>query len=183
MKAFFTYLSLVARSGWGIVGGISLAVWLIGLFVGSLEGYRWFGFAVGVVAILLGGFSVYQRQLAQIGELEQRVIELQTPTFSAERFAAAKDQWKGLSDPEKEAVRHLLIHGELTEKQAVRHLQDKKIAIGMQNVFYGIADHTGLVQRTFQGSTGTEHVHGYLGTYQVNPEMRESLMEIVSSES
>ena len=95
-------------------------------------------------------------------------------------------QWRltgaGLATQSKEAVRQLLIHNELTERQAVRHLQDKGIAIGMQSVFAGIASRMGLVQRTFQGSTGKEHVHGYEGTYQANLAMREPLRAIIDSE-
>ncbi len=180
MKAFFTYLGLVARSGWGIVGVISLTVWLVSLFVGPLQGHLWIGFAVVVVALLLGGFSVHKRQLKRIGELEQEVIRLETPAFSAERLAAAEDHWKGLSGPEQEAMKHLLVHGELTEKQAVRHLQDKGITTGMY-VFHGIAARTGLVQRT-AGFTSEENVRGYTGTYRVNPKMLEPLMAIVESE-
>ena len=148
MKAFFTYLVLVARSGWGIAAFISLTVWLVSLFFEALDVPGWFGFAVVLVALSGGGFTVYARQQKRIDALEQQVIELQTPKLSAERLAAANEQWKSLSGPQKEAVRHLLIHGELTEKQAVRHLSDKKIAIGMQSVFDGIAERTGLVQRT-----------------------------------
>ncbi len=85
MQAFFTYLGLVARSGWGIVGVISLTVWLVSLFVGPLQGHLWIGFAVVVVALLLGGFSVHKRQLKRIGELEQEVTRLETPAFSTER--------------------------------------------------------------------------------------------------
>ncbi len=92
--------------------------------------------------------------------------------------------WRALSEPKREALRQLLIHGELTEKQAVRHLEDKAIAIGMHSVFDSIANRRmGLVQRTFQGSTGQEHVRGYTGTYRVNPEMREALTAIVDSEN
>ena len=185
MRAFFTYLGLVARSVWGIAAIISLAVWLVSLFVERLDVPGGFGFAVVLVALLGGGFTVYARQQRrlqeQIGALEKKVIELQTPAFSAERLAAAEDQWKGLSEVEKEAMKHLLIHGELTEKQAVRHLQDKGIAIGMVNVFHGIEARTGLVQRT-AGVTRADSTHGYTGTYQVNPKMLEPLMAIVESE-
>jgi len=77
-------------------------------------------------------------------------------------------------------MKHLLIHGELTEKQAVRHLQDTGIAIGMQTVFDTIAERTGLVQHTV-GVT-REGLLGYPGTWKVNPKMLEPLTAIIESE-
>ena len=182
MKSFFTYLRLVATSGFGIVGDLLLAAWLLAPFVGPLEEYRWFVFAVMAFAFLFGGFSVYRQQVTRISELEQKVMELQAPAFSTERRMAAQSAWDSLSGPEKEAVKQLLIYGELDEKQAVAHLQATGIAIGMQNVFHGIAARTGLVQRTFQGSTSRENVYGYEGTYRVNPEMLEPLTAIIREE-
>ena len=78
-------------------------------------------------------------------------------------------------------MKHLLIHGELTEKQAVRHLQDTGIAIGMQTVFDTIAERTGLVQHTV-GVTREERLLGYTGTWKVNPKMLEPLTAIIESE-
>ena len=70
MKAFFTYLGLVAWSGWGIAGAISLTVWLVSLFVGRLNVPGWFGFldplsgesmdtnTAGMMAVVAGALFV-----------------------------------------------------------------------------------------------------------------------------
>ena len=181
MKVLFTYLWQVAKSGWGIAAIVSLAVWLVKLFVERLDVPDWFGFAVVLVALLGGGFTIYSRQEERLDALEQEVTELQTPKFSAEKLAAASGQWKSLSDSEKEAVRYLLIHGTRTEKQAVRHLQDEGIAIGLPSVFDSIEARTGLVQRTAD-LTRDDKLIGYKGAYEVNPAMLEPLTAIIESE-
>ena len=152
-----------------------------------LPDWEWWRWAIAlllsmlVIAIVNATRLIRDRDstIAALQNADDLLLESQIPTYSAETLATAETQWRSLSNPEKEAVRQLLIQGELTEKQAVRHLQEKRIANGMQSVFWGIAARTSLVQRTFQGTTGKEHVHGYTGTYRVNPALRESLMEII----
>ncbi|HYN16133.1 MAG TPA: hypothetical protein VES66_10155 [Terriglobales bacterium] len=119
-----------------------------------------------------------QRNLIRLDvRSEERLAATQNP-FLAELDAEADRLLAQLGAWEQEAVRLVLVQGELTDRQAMAQLQSKTLlqeSVG--SVFISIAERTNFVRRVWPVGQ-TEHVTGYQGPYQISPNYKDSLVRI-----
>jgi hypothetical protein len=95
--------------------------------------------------------------------------------FAAEVSAKVKEGMAKLGRHEREALRQLLIEGQLTDRRAVALLQQRGLVSGaLLGVFHNIELQTGFVQQA-RNPTREDHLLGYDGAWLVNPSYRSEL--------
>lgn len=185
LKSLATYLRLLLFGLWGAIGAIleaaSILAFLASFFVPQLEPTRWVAFGVLALAVLVSGFRIWQSEFQRRIALEKELQEAKSPKFDAQSRQFAEQAWSKLAPEEKEAVRLLFLHGDLSERQGLQYLQAQGMAANWGSIYYGIAERTNFVQRVVPGRQRDEHVHGYTGPYTINPKFRPLLEELVQS--
>ncbi len=106
---------------------------------------------------------------------EERTKAQSSLLFAAEVSSRVTDGMAKLQPHEAEAVRQLLIEGELTDKRAIGLVQGKGLVkTTMVWIFPAIETQTGFVRRRFPPSSD-ERAHGYTGPWELNPSLRSEI--------
>lgn len=112
---------------------------------------------------------------------EERARILRISPFVEETRATVQAGIAKLDNAEKEAVRLLIVRGEMTDSQALQVLREKGLISGNQaGIFKRIADATQLVERVWPFDRG-EALLGYTGPWRVNPSLKSILEAQLSS--
>lgn len=123
----------------------------------------------------------YVVEIAVPGDFERRMAS--TPKYSPAVLAEAKEQYGGLGHVEREAIRQLLVVGQMTDAQMEKHLSRKGLAHGAHTVLQGLSNQTTLVLRVVPERQHGEHVSGYKGPYMINPVFKEVLGDFIAVNS
>jgi len=186
------FLRELLRGAFGIVGDVSTLVFMLTFFVPGLESFRVVLFIAIAIGFIGSAFSISKRQQAALKEYEalhaSEVRRLQTeidllkrPKFTAETRHVAENAYRKLDRTQKVALRHLLVAGDMTDRQALNFLHTKGMAMNYGSIFSGLSE-VGLVQRVLQDRQRTEHVTGYTGNYTITPHFREVLTELIEAD-
>jgi hypothetical protein len=121
-------------------------------------------------------FISISRELVRLDvRAEERWAFTTSVPFGREIARKIKEGMEKLRPFEREAVRQLLIEGELTDQRAIGLLRATGILIeNVMAVFYLIWTNTGFVQRVWQPSD-QERVHGYTGPWVINPKFKDGI--------
>ena len=103
-----------------------------------------------------------------------------TPTYSPALLAEAKEQYGSIGHLEREAIRQLLLVGQMTDAQVEKHLSKKDLAHGPQSILQGLSNRTTLVLRAVPEQHG-ERLHGYKGPYVINPVFKDALEDVIGA--
>ena len=174
---------------YGLIGDVSTAVFILSYYVAGLESWRPLLGVVLVIGFVVSGFKLLcaSRQHTRdaerrIEELERIIAALQQPKYSAPILSQATEQYGALGHVLREAVRHLLVVGEMTDALMQAHLSKKGLAHGASSILEGLSNQTTLVQRVVPERQSGEHVSGYKGPYKINPVFREALDDVVATD-
>ncbi|HLG55675.1 MAG TPA: hypothetical protein VI485_10110 [Vicinamibacterales bacterium] len=203
MRPFGTYLKDFFHNWWAGVGALSV----VGFFVPRLNDYWPYIAAVAVLAFIGAGFVVdrqriqrhdaelerirrehdavirgqQEQQAANVSRLEAEIAELRRPKFTAETRKTGEEAYRKIDRVLKVALRHLLIAGNMTDRQALNYLHTKGMATNYGSIFSGLVEQTPFVHRTSQ-PTGRDRAFPYEGDYTVNPTFREVLTELIEAD-
>jgi len=179
------YLKSLFHNWFAAVGALSL----IAFFVPVLAEFWQFLAAVALLAFIAAGFRVYQQQeerrvseteslRGETESLRSEIERLRQPRFTAEIRQEAERQLRALAAPFHDALRQLLIAGQMTDHQMHDHLLRLGHG-GIPSALQGLSNETTLVVRT--GHTEREYIRGYQGPYAINDRFREVLEELLQS--
>ena len=106
---------------------------------------------------------------------EERELLRKTSGPSAETRTVVEEGLGKLNDAEKEAIRLLLIEGEMTDRRAIQVLKEKgALTDNPMYIFPRIASETGFVRRV-SSAHPRERLLGYDGSWAVNPSLKPVL--------
>jgi Mn-dependent DtxR family transcriptional regulator len=120
----------------------------------------------------------------ELTRLDARIEEKHRLETSAKYAADIREQaergWKKLDDYEKQALRQLFIFGgQASDRQVMAALSEKGVSSGSRaQVFQKIQNDTGFIQRAWPFHD-TERVYGYEGPWQINPQFKNILEELL----
>lgn len=186
------FLRELLTGAFGIVGDVSTLVFVLTFFVPGLESFRSVLFIAIAVGFIGSAFNTYKRQNAaleartaeyagEVQRLELEINELKRPKFGVETRQVAENAYRKLDRTQKIALRHLLVAGDMTDRQALNFLHTKGMAMNYGSIFSGLSE-IGLVQRVLQDRQRAEHVTGYTGNYTIAPQFKEALSELIESD-
>jgi hypothetical protein len=118
----------------------------------------------------------------RVSELEAEIAELRRPKFTEEIRQIAERAYKDLKREERIVLRYMVAAGDMTDRQALQHLQTKGMATNWGSVFSRLSLETPFVQRVLQGRQYAEHVKGYEGNYTLNPRFRDVLEVLIEGD-
>jgi hypothetical protein len=203
MSPFGTYLKDLVHNWWAGIGALSV----VGFFVPRLNDYWPYITAVSVLAFIRAGFAVdrqriqrheaelerlrrehdavvreqQEQHVAVVSRLEAELAELRRPKFTAETRKAGEDAYRKLDRVQKVALRHLLVAGNMTDRQALNYLHTFGMATNYGSIFSGLVENTPFVHCVSQPS-GRDRAFPYAGDYTVNPTFRDILTELVQAD-
>ena len=169
---------------WVGIGSVALEV-ISGIgssFNSWVEQHHWVTDYVLLLAFFIAAFRLYCRQKEENQKLKDELEGLKNPKIDPEIKRVAVEGWTQLKPEEKEAVRHLLLHDTLTERQALEYLRQKGMAMNWGAVFQNIALKTNLVERVLPEHQSNEYSSGYTGPWKIHPKFTEALREIINEE-
>jgi len=162
--------------GWWKWVGIGLAALEMGGRIVSsfnpwVKQHQWVTDWILLAALFVSGFQLYRRQQKEIRQLRHDLEEPEQPKVDPEIERVASEGWAHLALEEKEAVRHLLLHDTLTNRQVLDHLQEKGISVSWGRVFNEINRKTNFVQPDTRELDNTQ-------TWSIHPKFKEALQEL-----
>jgi hypothetical protein len=189
---FVRFLRELLTGIFGIVGDVSTVVFVLTFFVPGLESFRVVLFVAIAIGFIGSAFNIYKRyegvikergalHAAEVSRLQSEIDELKRPKFTAETRGVAESAYRKLDRTQKFALAHLLVAGDMTDRQALNYLHTKGMAMNYGSIFSSLTE-VGLVQRVMQDRQRAEHVTGYTGNYTIAPRFREVLTELVASD-
>lgn len=132
---------------------------------------------------LLLEFGELARELVRLDvRADERVQRPSTTSYSQEQKAKVEKGMSKLSEAEREALRQLLLEGQLTDRRAIDLVREKGLLKDNQVfIFPRIASETGFVQRIWEWNKG-EDITGYQGPWQLNQQLRSVIENYMSGE-
>jgi len=137
-----------------------------------------YGFLVLIEKVIRRDDGRFTVEIVIPGDAERRMASL--PPYTPEVLEEVRRQYEALDKVLREAVRHLLLVGEMTDAQMARHLSEKKVAHGAPAILQGLSNQTTLVQRVLPDQQQGERATGYRGPYKINPVFKDALRDIVA---
>ncbi len=189
---FARFLRELLTGIFGIVGDVSTLVFVVTFFVPGLESFRVVLFIAIAIGFVGSAFRIYRQHeglvkerdalhAAEVSRLQSEINELRRPKFTAEARNIAEGAYRKLDRTQKIALGHLLVAGDMTDRQALNYLHTRGMAMNYGSIFSGLTE-VGLVQRVMQDRQRAEHVTGYTGNYTIAPRFKEALAELIAGD-
>jgi hypothetical protein len=137
-----------------------------------------YGFLVLTEKVVRGDDARFRVEIVIPGDLERRLAS--SPPYSPEIFREAQAQYGNLGEVLREAVKRLLLVGEMTDTQMKKYLSEKGLAHGLKTALQQLSHDTPLVQRVLAERQPGEGADGYQGPYKINPVFRSALLDVVA---
>jgi hypothetical protein len=211
MASFFRYLRDLFRAWWAVGGALSLIAFFIPtlnnypLFIVAVAvvAFTMAGFRLHQQQVrskddrICALTGEHARQIEEVkaqhdaviaefsnkvSRLEAEIADLRRPKFTEETRQVAEAAYRKLDRTQKVALRHLLVTGDITDRQALNYLHSKGMAMNYGSIFSALSE-AGLVQRVMQDRQRAEHVTGYTGNYTVAPRFRDVLTDLVRADA
>lgn len=122
--------------------------------------------------------------ISNLTRLDLRVEErakLTRAPYESDIRAQVETALSKLNDGEKEAVRHLFLEGEITDRRAIELVRQKGLLQdNPSHIYIRIASETGFVRRVWAWDRA-EAMVGYSGPWELNPHLKPILEEYLFS--
>lgn len=131
----------------------------------------------------LAATAMLAEHRATVEKLELEIDRLSQPPLGAETYRFVEREFRPLNGAYKQAIRYLLIRGEMTDQQMVEFIS--RINYGVYpTILDGIAEHTPFVLRHDRVPTKEERLlGGFQHRYVINPSLRPALEKLVAEDA
>lgn len=109
--------------------------------------------------------------------LKSELSSLKSPEIPPETMDIVREGWDKLEPYEREGVKLLTTHGDMTDRVARLKLN----LLNLANLFPRIEERTNFVQHTSQSYDRTEALMGYQGTWTINPHFKAAIENFLKS--
>ncbi len=129
--------------------------------------------------VVTPNFQSIAEELTRIDvRLEERARVTREGQFGKEMREGVAKGLAALSPAQREAVRLLFIHGDLTDRQAIKFAKEAGLSYNSAGIYHPIADSTSFVQRVWP-LHDQERVYGYQGPWTLNPKLKPLLEDVL----
>ncbi len=169
MQSVWKYLVSFCADWIALMSGIaSLVLTFVGAAVPKVPSSAvWL---LGAGCFLLASYRVWLKEHRALEKANEQIRLLQEPKLSEERKREVEAKFTSLNDSEKEALRQIVLLGQMSREQINNHLVSKGFP-NNPDVFDSIEAKTGFVRRTYRGH------------YEINPTLKLVLEDLLTEQS